>query len=218
MSLNNHHLAMLAASGITPEHAAERGYETDHRQAPARRDGASRTAARGLVPGLLVPLLRADGSTWGYQYRPDESAVCATAGRSSTRHRGSSATASTYRPASGRCSATRRSRCGSPRVSKKADCGALHGLCVVALSGVWNWLGTNTARRQDGARRLAGHRLGLDDNRRRRHRVRRRHRPQGVGAEGRAHALAAYLARKGAEIEYPAAARHPTTRPGWTTT
>ena len=34
---------------------------------------------------------------------------------------------------------------------KKADCGALHGLCIVALSGVWNWLGTNTAGRQDGA-------------------------------------------------------------------
>ena len=28
---------------------------------------------------------------------------------------------------------------------RKADCGALQGLYVVALSGVWNWLGTNTA-------------------------------------------------------------------------
>ena len=28
-------------------------------------------AARGLVPGLLVPLRRKEGSAWGCQYRPD---------------------------------------------------------------------------------------------------------------------------------------------------
>jgi Domain of unknown function (DUF3854) len=28
---------------------------------------------------------------------------------------------------------------------KKADCGAINGLCIVALSGVWCWLHTNTA-------------------------------------------------------------------------
>ena len=28
---------------------------------------------------------------------------------------------------------------------KKADCGAIHGLCIVALSGVWSWLYTSTA-------------------------------------------------------------------------
>ena len=36
---------------------------------------------------------------------------------------------------------------------KKADCGALHGLCIVALSGVWNWLRHQHRRRQDGASR-----------------------------------------------------------------
>ena len=27
--------------------------------------------------------------------------------------------------------------------TKKADCGAVRGLCIVALNGVWGWLGTN---------------------------------------------------------------------------
>ena len=29
--------------------------------------------------------------------------------------------------------------------AKKADCGALHDLCIVDLIGMWNWLHTNTA-------------------------------------------------------------------------
>ena len=61
----DHHLAMLAASGITPEYAVARGYETitDKRRPRPEKNGHSERAAR--VPGLLVPLLRADGSTWG---------------------------------------------------------------------------------------------------------------------------------------------------------
>ena len=46
-----------------------------------------------------------------------------------------------------------RCRCGSPKACKKADCGAQHGLCIVALSGVWNWLAP-TAR--GGKMALAG--------------------------------------------------------------
>ena len=64
------HLAMLAASGITPEHAAARGYETitDPRRLAELEHRQGRPAR---IPGLLVPQLRVDGSTWGYQYRPD---------------------------------------------------------------------------------------------------------------------------------------------------
>ncbi len=68
-SLNVKHAKMLAASGIPPEHAAARGYETivDSRRLAAIGIVKS---ARKCVPGLLIPLLRRDGSTWGYQYRP----------------------------------------------------------------------------------------------------------------------------------------------------
>jgi len=65
-----HHLDMLAESGIPPEHAAARGYETITDSRRLAELGVVK-AARNCVPGLLIPLLRADGSTWGYQYRPD---------------------------------------------------------------------------------------------------------------------------------------------------
>jgi Domain of unknown function (DUF3854) len=32
--------------------------------------------------------------------------------------------------------------------TKKGDCGALNGLCIVALTGVWNFMQTNSAGRQ----------------------------------------------------------------------
>ena len=44
----DHHLAMLAASGITPEHAARRGYQTiddEHRLAELRIVTAARCRA-----------------------------------------------------------------------------------------------------------------------------------------------------------------------------
>ena len=63
-NLAPHHLEMLAASGITPEHAARRGYETitDKRRLAELKIV---TAARSHVPGLLVPLLRPDRSHVG---------------------------------------------------------------------------------------------------------------------------------------------------------
>ena len=66
-----HHLDMLAASGITPEHAAARGYETITDKRWLINPDLKITPAGRNVPGLLVPLLRTDGSTWGYQYKPD---------------------------------------------------------------------------------------------------------------------------------------------------
>ena len=57
------------ASGITPEHARARGYvSVDTKK---RLEQLNITKAGRNVPGLLVPQLRKDGSTWGYQYRPD---------------------------------------------------------------------------------------------------------------------------------------------------
>ena len=98
--------------------------------------------------------------------------------------------------------------------TKKADCGALHGLCIVALSGVWNWLGTNTA---GGKMALADWRdvalnsrrvvIAFDGDMARKESVQKA-----------SHALAAYLAYQGCPGRVPAPARHRSTRPAWTTT
>jgi 5-methylcytosine-specific restriction endonuclease McrA len=69
----DHHLAMLAASGVTPEHAAARGYETIRDPRRLAELGIAKAGQR--TQGLLVPQLRVDGSTRGYQYRPDSPRV-----------------------------------------------------------------------------------------------------------------------------------------------
>ena len=191
------HLAMLAASGITPEHAALRGYETitDKRRLAELKIV---TAARSRVPGLLVPLLRADRSQWGYQYRPDAPRL--RSGRpikyeTPWQQRNGLDVPPGVGPL-----------LGDPEIplwitegTKKADCGALQGLAVVALSGVWNWLGTNTAGGKMSLRDW--HDVALNDKRRvviafdgdiaRKESVQKA-----------AHALAAYLGIKGARVEF----------------
>ena len=141
--MSEHHLAALAASGITPEHAAARGYATiteSYRLA----DLKIVKAARDCVPGLLIPLLDVRGSTWGYQYRPDSPRL----------REGKPVKYETpYQQRNGLDIPpvdTVRDSLGDPSVplwvtegTKKADCGVHYQLCIVALSGVWNWRGTN---------------------------------------------------------------------------
>lgn len=136
----DHHLAMLAASGITPEHAALRGYETI--RDPRRLAALPIAKAGQRTQGLLVPQLRVDGSTWGFQYRPDD-----------PRERNGKVVK--YETPIGQRNGIDvppgvGPRLGDPTVPlfitegvKKADCGALHGLCIVALPGVWSWRGRN---------------------------------------------------------------------------
>ena len=63
------HLAMLAASGIDAEHAELRGYKTIRDPRRLAELGIAKAGQR--TQGLLIPMLRVDGSTWGWQYRPD---------------------------------------------------------------------------------------------------------------------------------------------------
>lgn len=140
--ISREHLAALAASGITPEFAAARGYETI---TDARRlSDLKITAAGRNVPGLLVPQLRVDGSTWGYQYRPDRPRL----------RNGKTVKYETpwQQPNGLDVPPGVASMLADPAVPlwitegvKKADCGAINGLCIVALSGVWNWITTNSA-------------------------------------------------------------------------
>ncbi len=134
------HARMLADSGITPEHARARGYMSVDTK--VRLDQVGITKAGRRVPGLLVPQLRADGSRAGYQYRPDD-----------PRERDGKPVK--YETPTGQ----RNDLDVPPGVAadlddpgvplwvtegvKKADCGAINGLCIVALPGVWSWRGRN---------------------------------------------------------------------------
>jgi len=140
MALHANHAAMLAESGITPEHARDRGYVTVDTKVRLERLGI--TPPGRNVPGLLVPSLRADGSTWGWQYRPDRPRL--RNGKSvkyetPTKQRNGLDVPPGVGPA-----------LGNPAVPlwvtegcKKADAAALAGLACVALPGVWSWRGTN---------------------------------------------------------------------------
>jgi hypothetical protein len=140
LAIFDQHAAMLAASMITPEHARARGYVSVDTK--VRLELLKVTKAGRNVPGLLVPQLRIDGSTWGYQYRPDM-----------PRERDG-------KPVKYETPVGQRNgidvppgvgpRLGDPAVPlwvtegvKKADAGALAGLCIIALPGVWSRLGRN---------------------------------------------------------------------------
>lgn len=195
------HLAMLAESGITSEYALARGYETitdTRRLVDLDGHGHGITPKGRNVPGLLVPQLRVDGSTWGYQYRPDVPRL----------RDGKTVKYETpYQQRNGLdIPPGMAEMLADPNVPlfitegvKKADCGAIHGLCIVALSGVWNWLTTSSA---GGKMALPEWRdVALNNNRRvviafdgdvaRKESVQK-------AARG----LAGYLATKGARIEY----------------
>ena len=140
--ISREHHDRLAASGITPEYAAKRGYETVHdrqRLTQLKFVGAVRDQ-----PGLLIPLRRADGSVWGHQFRPDNPRMLK--GRLVK-----------YETPTGQSNGLDvpigvGPMLADPNIplfitegSKKADCGAINGLCIVGLIGVWNWIETNSA-------------------------------------------------------------------------
>lgn len=134
------HARMLGDSGITPDHAHARGYMSVDTKVRLGQVGI--TPAGRRVPGLLVPQLRADGSTWGWQYRPD-----------SPRERNGSPVK--YETPTGQRNGVDVPPGVGPMLAdpavplwitegvKKADAGALAGLCIVALPGVWSWRGSN---------------------------------------------------------------------------
>lgn len=136
------HAAMLAASGITPEHAFARGYQSVDTR--TRLEAIGVTKAGRNVPGLLIPSLLVDGSTWGHQYRPDTPRLNAKGKPIKYETPWQQRNGIDVPPGVG-------PKLGDPTIPlfitegvKKADAAAMLGLACVDLPGVWSWRGSNT--------------------------------------------------------------------------
>lgn len=141
MGLFPQHAEMLAASGVTPEHAAARGYvSVDTKR---RLENLQITKAGRNVPGLLVPQRAADGSVWGYQYRPDQPRVNEAGKPVKYETPTGQRNGIDVPPGVGPMLADPSIPLWVTEGVKKADCAALAGLCCVALPGVWSWRGRN---------------------------------------------------------------------------
>jgi putative DNA primase/helicase len=136
------HLDMLAASGITVEHAEARGYETITDRSRLQQLGI--TPRHQRVPGLLVPGRRKDGSIPGYQYRADSPAPSTNA-KSPAKYVSPSGQSNyiDVPPGAARMLDDPKAPLFITEGAKKADCGVLAGLCCVSINGVWGWRGTN---------------------------------------------------------------------------
>jgi len=140
-ALAPHHYQMLAeASGIADAIIAARGYHTVTQKTALRALGFS--AGQCQVPALVLPVHNVHGDLSLYQIRPD-------------RPRWKDGRLLKYEtPANAHMALDVppmvRPLLGNPQVPlfvtegiKKGDALASHGVCAVALLGVWNWRGSN---------------------------------------------------------------------------
>jgi putative DNA primase/helicase len=137
------HRETLQASKITADHARARGYRSVDTKVRLGQIGIAKAGRR--VPGLLMPLLGVDGKPWGWQYRPDN-----------PRRNGQDHVIKYETPVGQHNKIDVPpgvvEQLADPAVPlwitegvKKADAGALAGLCIVDILGVWGWRGTNGA-------------------------------------------------------------------------
>jgi hypothetical protein len=141
MRLHANHAEMLQASGITPDHARERGYVSVTEK--KRLENLKIAKAGRSVPGLLVPERSVDGSVWGYQYRPDMPRRNADGKVIKYETPYQQRNGIDVPPGVG-------PQLGDPTIPlfitegvKKADSAVGKGLACIAIPGVWSWLGKN---------------------------------------------------------------------------
>jgi putative DNA primase/helicase len=134
------HAALLKASAISDEVAAERGYRSVTVKAELTRLGFSERAAR--VPALLLPVHGVTGEIVLFQIRADAPRI-------------ESGKPIKYETPHGSRMALDVPPSALPGLAdpavplfvtegiRKADAAASLGLCCIAVIGVWNWRGTN---------------------------------------------------------------------------
>jgi Domain of unknown function (DUF3854) len=142
--LPHHQQQLTQGSGIVSEVIAERGYRSI--LAPGGYSALKPygfTRAQANLPGLLLPVWTTDGTNGLMVYRPDAPRL------------GKDGKAVRYEFPKGAsvrldCPPRCRPMLGDPRTPlwltegmKKADALASHGLCAIALLGVWNFKGKN---------------------------------------------------------------------------
>jgi len=139
-TLSPGHTAMLAASAISPEVVAQRGYSTITHKAELKDLGFGETQC--LVPTLLMPIWGIGGEIALYHHRPDTPRIR------------DGKPAKYEFPSGGRMALdvppAIREQARKPDVplfitegAKKADAAVSAGLCCIAVIGTWNWRGTN---------------------------------------------------------------------------
>jgi hypothetical protein len=137
-----HETTLRLGSGIDPLVIAERGYRTVTDRQDLLKLGFTRNQA--LVPGLLISLHDVTGQVAGYQFRPDTPRL----------RKDKPVKYETPTGARNIVDVPPRAQAalGDPAIplvvtegAKKADSAVSHGLCCVALAGVWGWRGTNDA-------------------------------------------------------------------------
>jgi hypothetical protein len=191
------HQQVMRASAVSPEVCRQRGYVSIDSRAQLKRFSRG-FSNKSPLPGFLIPLRRADGSVWGYQYLADVPRVM-DSGRTRKYE-------TPFRQRNGIDFPAGMAEAwvdpGTALLvtegSKKADSAVTVGIACVALPGVDGWRGTNAKGGKlavpdwnDIA--LNGRRvvLAFDSDACRKPDVQRALR-----------SLAGYLATKGASVEY----------------
>ncbi len=148
LDLLPHHRALIEASGITPEVAEARCYQSVCD--PHRLAALGFAASQCVTPALLLPIRNATGDVVTYQIRPDAPRI--NDGKPLKYETPARSKLALDVPSGARADI------GNPQAPlyitegvRKSDSAISRGLCCIALLGVWNWRGTNT---QGGATAL----------------------------------------------------------------
>ncbi len=136
------HEAMLAASAVCADIAAERGYQSITSKAELKRLGFAEQQCG--VPTLLVPIHGVYGGIALYHHRPDQPRISAATGKPVKYEfpRGSKMALDVH-PRIRSAVRDPSSPLFITEGVKKADAAISAGLCCIAVIGTWNWRGTN---------------------------------------------------------------------------